>query len=170
MVEWPCCHDPLSFRLGIDDLLPPRNNPSSHSPAPVSFRLSALRKPLLAAASLASPRLTRADGDRRSGICVYLITYILRGSSFILQHPHDLVDFFLPFAHCFCSSWPLCFFLCLTWWILSPSLSIDSMISPTERHLRFHSPFLVPYVSWILLCEFSLESLHNSQKWGLSPV
>ena len=76
------------------------------------------------------------------------------------------MDFLLPFAHCFCSSWPLCFFLCLTWWILSPSLSIDSMISPTERHLRFHSPFLVPYVSWILLCEFSLESLHHSQKWG----
>ena len=27
--EWPCCHDPLRFRLGFDDLLPSRNNPLS---------------------------------------------------------------------------------------------------------------------------------------------
>ena len=27
--EWPCCHDPLRFSLGSDDLLRARNNPRS---------------------------------------------------------------------------------------------------------------------------------------------
>ena len=38
--EWPCCHDPLRFSLGSDDLLRARNNPQGLSRSSVA--LSAL--------------------------------------------------------------------------------------------------------------------------------
>jgi hypothetical protein len=30
--EWPCCHDPLRFSLGSDDLSPQRGNPTRRTP------------------------------------------------------------------------------------------------------------------------------------------
>ena len=37
--EWPCCHDPLRFSLGSDDLSPQRGNPLVGRPTPVSLAL-----------------------------------------------------------------------------------------------------------------------------------
>ena len=42
--EWPCCHDPLRFSLGSDDLLRARNNPQGLSRSSVA--LPALSRPL----------------------------------------------------------------------------------------------------------------------------
>ena len=44
--EWPCCHDPLRFSLGSDDLLPRATTPSSDRQAP-PLPLASRRAPLL---------------------------------------------------------------------------------------------------------------------------
>ena len=46
--EWPCCHDPLRFSLGSDDLSPSRDNPLVGRP---SLPLSTLSPPQAAARS-----------------------------------------------------------------------------------------------------------------------
>ena len=53
--EWPCCHDPLSFSLGTDDLLPRATTPLVGRRPPLSSLVS--RTPSQAAAR--APALTR---------------------------------------------------------------------------------------------------------------
>ena len=63
VVEWPCCHDPLSIRLSFDDLLLMRNNPPRQTANPHSrnrFLRSIARPPR-------RPRVTaRTSGRARS--------------------------------------------------------------------------------------------------------
>ena len=56
--EWPCCHDPLRFSLGSDDLSPQRGNPTrrSTSRAPLSGRLA---RPRISRISHTPMRLSR---------------------------------------------------------------------------------------------------------------
>ena len=57
--EWPCCHDPLRFSLGSDDLLRARNNPRSLLPF-LSRELSRRSRPLAP-----PPSLTRSGAEPR---------------------------------------------------------------------------------------------------------
>ena len=60
--EWPCCHDPLRFSLGSDDLLRARNNPRSEPRQGLSRSAVALS----ALSPLASPpSLTRSGAEPR---------------------------------------------------------------------------------------------------------
>ena len=56
--EWPCCHDPLRFSLGYDDLLRARNNPQGLSRSSVA---PSRRSPPLAS----PPSLTRSGAEPR---------------------------------------------------------------------------------------------------------
>ena len=67
MVEWPCCHDPLRLRLGFDDLLPKRNNPSSNA------RRLPFSQPSCHTHNRAPPsgvRVTARAARDRSALCV----------------------------------------------------------------------------------------------------
>ena len=43
--EWPCCHDPLRFSLGSDDLLPRATTLTTRPPSVVELPLPALGVP-----------------------------------------------------------------------------------------------------------------------------
>ena len=76
--EWPCCHDPLRFSLGSDDLSPQRGNPTRRTPnaclsrSPILLaRLALLPRALPSWGVAANTERTHAAARAwREGLCV----------------------------------------------------------------------------------------------------
>jgi hypothetical protein len=75
--EWPCCHDPLRFSLGSDDLSPQRGNPTRRTPNACSLahfslasRAPAARLPLSWGGAVRTERTHAAARAWREGLCV----------------------------------------------------------------------------------------------------
>ena len=74
--EWPCCHDPLRFSLGSDDLSPQRGNPTRRTPNACLLLSSLSRLALLPRAprswggAARTERFYAAARAWREGLCV----------------------------------------------------------------------------------------------------
>ena len=75
--EWPCCHDPLRFSLGSDDLSPQRGNPTRRTPnacllslLSLASRAPAARPPPLWGGAARTKRTHVAARAWREGLCV----------------------------------------------------------------------------------------------------
>ena len=71
--EWPCCHDPLRFSLGSDDLSPQRGNPTRRTPNALARSPTSSRLALLPRASSSGRRRAHPHAAARAwreGLCV----------------------------------------------------------------------------------------------------
>ena len=105
VVEWPCCHDPLSLRLGFDDLLPRATTPLPRQTAKRRFASLAATLPLNRRSS--PPRAhasQRALGDARGGLCVSSLQCVLRWGLFFSLRASRVSCLILvlpsPLCHC----------------------------------------------------------------------
>ena len=94
--EWPCCHDPLRFSLGSDDLLRTRNNPPSDATGASLDILSPAPPPLCDAQSQSSSFPVSTSTHRSAPLRL-----VGRGQPSIIV--------FAPLAFLYCAPclWPL---------------------------------------------------------------
>ena len=94
--EWPCCHDPLRFSLGSDDLLRTRNNPPSDATGASQDILSPAPPPLCDAQSQSSSFPVSTSTHRNAPLPL-----VGRGQ------PSIIVFSPLAFLYCAPRLWPL---------------------------------------------------------------
>ena len=146
--EWPCCHDPLRFSLGSDDLSPQRGNPTRRTPNACLLLSSLSRVSRSCRAPLPSGAVPRARSASTRPPA--------RGVRVCASRAHALTPFAsLVLSLFFSSAFHLSFSQPL--W-QAPSLISDDSMRPPARRVRVcasRAHALTPFASHVLSLFFS---------------